>query len=121
MGCRQEAKLEKYAPDNSVSEVGTNAVWHQCDWHLSRLLNSDYVRHGELDIQQLFVVNDMKEMVENEYLKVQARVNQAALTGKEFINPAGIRKFLEKITYPIYFLDFETMQDADRVNKQVHY
>ena len=24
----------------------------------------------------------------------------------------GIRKFLEKITYPIYFLDFETMQDA---------
>lgn len=77
MGCRQEAKLEKYAPDNSVSEVGTNAVWHQCDWHLSRLLNSDYVRHGELDIQQLFVVNDMKEMVENEYLKVQAPVNQA--------------------------------------------
>ena len=37
---------------------------------------------------------------------------EAALTGKEFINPAGIRKFLEKITYPIYFLDFETMQDA---------
>ena len=24
----------------------------------------------------------------------------------------GIRKFLEKITYPIFFLDFETMQDA---------
>ena len=37
---------------------------------------------------------------------------EAALTGKEFINPAGIRKFLEMITYPIYFLDFETMQDA---------
>ena len=37
---------------------------------------------------------------------------EAALTGKEFINPDGIRKFLEKITYPIYFLDFETMQEA---------
>jgi hypothetical protein len=37
---------------------------------------------------------------------------EAALTGKEFINPAGIRKFLEKLTYPLYFLDFETMQDA---------
>jgi hypothetical protein len=37
---------------------------------------------------------------------------EAALTGKEFINPDGIRQFLEKITYPIYFLDFETMQDA---------
>jgi hypothetical protein len=37
---------------------------------------------------------------------------EAALTGKEFINPDGIRKFLEKISYPIYFLDFETMQDA---------
>ncbi len=35
---------------------------------------------------------------------------EAALTGKEFINPDGIRKFLEKLTYPLYFLDFETMQ-----------
>ena len=195
----QEAKLEKYAPDIAyqkwlLTQCGVNVTgtYLVC-------LNSDYVRQGELDIQQLFVVNDMKVMVDNEYLKVSARVSQAikvinseqepdldlseccmkpygcaffnyckrqhgvpipsvfdiyggqgrggftfkkkldcyhqglikfedlrqtdigpiqnmqieaALTGKEFINPNGIRKFLEKITYPIYFLDFETMQDA---------
>jgi len=191
----QEAKLEKYAPDIAYQKW----VLTQCGINVTGTylvcLNSDYVRQGDLDIQQLFVVNDMKTMVDNEYLKVQPRVTQAmkvinseqepdldlseccmkpygcafwsyckrqhgvsspsvfdlygvgfsfkkkldsyhqgritfedlrstsigpiqnmqieaALTGKEFINPAGIRKFLEKITYPIYFLDFETMQDA---------
>jgi hypothetical protein len=37
---------------------------------------------------------------------------EAALTGKEFINPDGIRQFLNTLSYPLYFLDFETMQDA---------
>ena len=195
----QEARLEKYAPDIAyqkwlLTQCGVNVTgtYLVC-------LNSDYVRQGELDIQQLFVINDLKDLVDNEYLKVDARVSQAlkvinseqepdldlseccmkpygcaflgyckrqhgvsspsvfdiygglgrggftfkkkldyyhqglitfddlrstdigpiqnmqieaALTGKEFINPDGIRKFLEKITYPIYFLDFETMQDA---------
>ena len=195
----QEAKLEKYAPDIAYQKW----VLEQCGVNVTGTylvcLNSDYVRQGELDIQQLFVVNDMKEMVENEYLKVQARVSQAMkvinseqepdtelseccmkpygcafwgyckrqhgvpspsvfdvyggkgkggftfkkkldcyrqglvsfedlrstdigpiqnmqieaiLMEKEFINPEGIRKFLNKLTYPLYFLDFETMQDA---------
>ena len=191
----QESKLEKYAPDIAYQKW----VLTQCGVNVTGTylvcLNSDYVRQGDLDIQQLFVVNDMKVLVDNEYLKVPARVSQAlkvlkseqepdfdlseccmkpygcafldyckrqhgisspsvfdlygvgfsfkkkldsyhqglitfedlrskdiapiqnmqieaALTGKEFINPDGIRKFLEKITYPIYFLDFETMQDA---------
>ena len=195
----QEAKLEKYAPDIAYQKW----VLTQCGVNVTGTylvcLNSDYVRQGDLDIQQLFVINDMKAMVDNEFLKVPARVSQAlkvlkseqepefdlseccakpyacaflgyckgqhgvpkisvfdiyggkgrggftfkkkldcyhqglitfddlrstdigpiqnmqieaALTGKEFINPDGIRKFLEKITYPIYFLDFETMQDA---------
>ena len=195
----KEAKLEKYAPDIAYQKwvltlcgVNVTGTYLVC-------LNSDYVRHGELDIQQLFVINDMKEMVENEYLKVPARVNQAmkvinneqepeadlseccmkpygcsfwnyckglhsipstsvfdvyggkgkggftfkkkldcyhqgvitfedlhstdigpiqnmqieaALTGREFINPEGIRNFLDQLSYPLYFLDFETMQDA---------
>jgi len=195
----QEARLEKYAPDIAYQKW----VLTQCGVNVTGTylvcLNSDYVRQGELDIQQLFVVNDMKELVDNEYLKVAARVSQAlkvinseqepdfdlseccmkpygcaffdyckrqhgvpttsvfdiyggkgrggftfkkkldfyhqglikfedlrsmdigpiqnmqieaALTGKEFINPDGIRKFLDKLTYPLYFLDFETMQDA---------
>ena len=195
----KQTKLEKYAPDIAYQKW----VLTQCGVNVTGTylvcLNSDYVRHGELDIQQLFVINDMKEMVENEYLKVPARVNQAmkvinneqepeadlseccmkpykcafwdycklkhhvptpsvfdvyggqgrggftfkkkldcyhqglvafedlrtkdigpiqnmqieaALTGKEFVNPEGIRKFLDRLSYPLYFLDFETMQDA---------
>lgn len=195
----QEAKLEKYAPDIAYQKW----VLTQCGVKVTGTylvcLNSDYVRQGELDVEQLFVVNDMKEMVDNEYLKVQARVSQAmkvinneqepdtelseccmkpygcafweyckrqhgvpspsvfdvyggkgrggftfkkkldyyhqglityedlrstdigpiqnmqieaALTDKEYINTEGIRKFLKKLSYPLYFLDFETMQDA---------
>ena len=195
----QPAKLEKYAPDI----VYQKWVLTQCGVNVTGTylvcLNSDYMRQGGLDIQQLFVVTDMKELVENEYLKVPARVSQAmkvinseeepacelsehcmkpyacafwdyckrqhgmpspsvfdiyggkgrggftfkkkldcynqglitfddlrttdigpiqnmqiesALTGKEFINPLGIRRFLDQLTYPLYFLDFETMQDA---------
>ena len=195
----KEAKLEKYAPDIAyqkwlLTQCGVNVTgtYLVC-------LNSDYVRQGELDIQQLFVVTDMKDLVENEYLKVPARVKQAmkvidseeepacelsehcmkpyacafwkyckgqhgvpspsvfdvyggmgrggftfkkklncynqglvtfedlchtnigpiqnmqiesVLSGREFINPEGIRRFLDQLTYPLYFLDFETMQDA---------
>ena len=73
----QESKLEKYAPDFAYQKW----VLTQCGVNVTGTylvcLNSDYVRLGELDIQQLFVINDMKEMVENEYLKVQARVGHA--------------------------------------------
>ncbi len=34
------------------------------------------------------------------------------LSGNTHINSEGIRQFLKKITYPLYFLDFETVQDA---------
>ena len=195
----KQTKLEKYAPDIAYQKW----VLTQCGVNVTGTylvcLNSDYVRQGKLDIQQLFVINDMKEMVENEYLKVPARVNQAmkvvnseqepdmelseccmkpygcafweyckrqhgvpspsvfdiyggkgkggftfkkkldcyhqgliafedlrstdigpiqnmqieaALTGREFINSEGIRNFLDQLSYPLYFLDFETMQDA---------
>jgi len=156
-------------------------------------LNSDYVRQGELNLQQLFVTIDMKELVDNEYLKVPARVSQAlkllaseeepgldlsehcmkpygcafldyckrqhgvpqdeptifdlyrmnfskklehyhagrilfedvreeALSDKqqmqvectlnktEHIDVDGIREFLDSLSYPLYFLDFETLQ-----------
>ena len=34
------------------------------------------------------------------------------LNGSNYINEAGIKDFLGKITYPLYFLDFETMQQV---------
>ena len=37
---------------------------------------------------------------------------ECTLNGTKYINPDGIRKFLNTLSYPLYFLDFETMQDA---------
>jgi len=40
-------------------------------------LNRDYVRQGDLDIHQLFNILDLKDLVNNEYLKVPAQVKLA--------------------------------------------
>lgn len=206
----EETKLEKYAPDIAyqkwlLEKCGVKVVntYLVC-------LNSKYVRHGELDLQQLFVIIDMKDLVDNEYLKVPTQVKLAmkvlsdsnepdidldkhcmkpykcaflnycksqhgvpedeptvfdlykmtfseklkyyqagrisfedvqvelqkkasdpkyikkptktlpiqlmqvgcTLNKKEHINVDGIRKFLSGLTYPLYFLDFETFQQA---------
>ena len=37
---------------------------------------------------------------------------ESALTGKSFIDHENIKAFLETLSYPLYFLDFETMQMA---------
>ena len=157
-------------------------------------LNRDYVRQGDLDIHQLFNIIDLKELVNNEYLKVPQQLTNAlkyieqqdepamtigdhcsnpyncgfwnycahlqglpdndeptvfdlyrlrgakkmeffnagkitfndiqneklsdmqrmqvdcTLNGTEHIDKAGIKEFLNGLSYPLYFLDFETMQ-----------
>ena len=191
----EQARLEKYAPDIAYQKW----VLEQCGVNVKDTylvcLNSNYVRHGELDIEQLFVTINMKELVENEYQKVPSQVQRAMLLlenkeepdvdlsehcakpygcaflnyckrqhgvpqdkpsvfdlyrmpfGKklehyhagritfeqlrdqklndkqqmqvectlgqtEHVDKEGIRGFLNKLYYPLYFLDFETMQDA---------
>ena len=189
-------KVEKYAKDIAFQKW----VLVQCGVNVTGTylvtLNSDYVRQGDLDVQQLFNVIDMKELVENEYMKVptQQRLAHTALQGDEpqkgigthcsapyqcafwnyctrqvgldlandkttvfdlyrmnakkkfelfgkgkvtfedvrndklnakqqmqvectlnnteYINKQGIQDFLDKVTYPLYFLDFETMQQV---------
>ena len=194
----KQTKLEKYAPDIAYQKwvldhcgINVTGTYLVC-------LNSDYVREGDLDLKQLFVIKDMKELVENEYLKVPARVKQAMkvindenepdtdlsehcnkpyhcgfwtycknyhgvptpsvfevyggsnkskgedrffmprklelyragktsfeaikneplghvqrlqVEGKKYIDKVGIQQFLSTLSYPLYFLDFETMQD----------
>ncbi len=160
-------------------------------------LNSDYVRKGDIDIQQLFNIIDIKNLVANEYAKVEniscdahaileqtSEVNKkigmhctnpyecafwkyctkqagldlendkatvfnlyrmnannkfeyfdkgivsfndvcnenlnikqrtqvdCTLNNTDYINKEGIKEFLNKITYPLYFLDFESMQQT---------
>ena len=195
----KRTKLDKYAPDIAYQKW----VLEQCGINVTGTylvcINSDYVREGNLDIEQLFVTKDMSELIDNEYLKVPAGVSQAMkvinnetepdidlsrncdkpypcsffhyckeqhgvptpsvfdiyggafgckkedsfyITQKlelykagkmsyedikdeplghiqrmqvermEYINKEGIREFLDTLSYPLYFLDYETMQDA---------
>ncbi|MBO7433298.1 MAG: DUF2779 domain-containing protein, partial [Salinivirgaceae bacterium] len=153
-------------------------------------INNMYVFDGNLDVTKLFVVEDVAEQMENEYVKVPnllpaalkilasdqepikdidekcwgcefwgycakhvptpsvfdlynmrtskklefyreglisyedlqkakcidnpIRIMQleGALQGKTFINKKGISDFLKTLSYPLYFLDFETMQQV---------
>ena len=181
-------KLEKYAPDIAYQKwVLTQCGIQVTDTYLV-CVDSHYVLEGELDIQKLFSKINMKDLVDNEYPKVAARVKQAhailagdepqldlsehchkpypcafwnyctrhvsapsvfnlyrlnfkkkldyyhsgkisfedlrqeklndkqqmqvecTLNQTEHIDKAGIREFLKGLTYPLYFLDFETMQ-----------
>ena len=65
------AKLDKYLPDVAYQKW----VLEKCGVNVTGTflvcLNSDYVREGELDLQKLFVINDMDEMIANEYDKVE--------------------------------------------------
>lgn len=189
-------KIKKYATDIAFQKW----VLEKCGVNVTGTflvtLNSDYIRNGELDIEQLFNVIDMKELVANEYDKVEnisptahsvmekesepeikigvccnnpyqcafwrycttqagldlendkatvfdlygmwaskkielynagkvtfedvqyekklndiqrMQVN-CTLNGDDYTNPDGIKEFLDKVTYPLYFLDFESMQ-----------
>ena len=74
------SEIEKYAPDIAYQKW----VLTQCGVNVTGTylvcLNSDYVRHGDLDLQQLFVIVNMEGMVANELLKVPNNVPLAIKT-----------------------------------------
>ena len=74
------SEIEKYAPDIAYQKW----LLTQCGVNVTGTflvcLNSNYVRHGELDLQNLFVIIDMQGMVANELLKVPNNVALAKKT-----------------------------------------
>lgn len=69
------SKLGKFVPDVAYQKwvltkcgINVTGTYLVC-------LNSDYVREGELDINRLFVINDIGEMIADEYAMVES--NQA--------------------------------------------
>jgi len=40
------------------------------------------------------------------------RIQRLQVNGKEYVNKEGIREYLNRLSFPLYFLDFETMQYA---------
>ena len=185
------AKLSKFLPDIAYQKW----VLEQCGVNVTGTflvcLNSDYVRGEELDLQRLFVIQDVGDMIAEECSHVAMRQVDAkkilqqekepemdiwegckspyecgffkycsrhlpspsvfdlyrmqfskkleyyrkgmityedvkdekltpvrriqvdsGLTNQPHIEPDKIKSFLDKLTYPLYFLDFESIQDV---------
>ncbi len=60
-------------------------------------------RNGKVRFSDL----DPGELNSNQIMQVEAE-----LTGRRFINPGGIKAFLDSLHYPLCFLDFETFSEA---------
>lgn len=190
-------KFHKYAVDISYQKYVLESAGVKVTGTYLVTLNSDYVRNGELNIQELFYVLDLGDLVADEYAKVPGQSKHAhsvlalesvpdidlgmhctdpyscaywdyctcqkgldlkndsqtvfslyrlgmakkfeyfnsgivsfehalqlklskmqqmqvtcCLNDTEYINPQGIKEFLDKISYPLYFLDFESMMQA---------
>lgn len=60
----------------------------------------DYYHNGQI------LFDDLASVKLNDKQQMQIEATQ---TGREYINPKGIKEFLDRLTYPLYFLDFETM------------
>ena len=52
-------------------------------------------------------IKDIDAFNANQQIQIKAQIN-----GEEFIDKAGIREFLDTLSYPLYHLDFETFQQA---------
>jgi hypothetical protein len=112
------------------------------------LINNQYIRHGELDLQELFAIHDCTAKVMNMQSKIpdmiagiervfvqktepQCDIGKhcskprpcgykdwcfrnlpvvAADDTPPYVDRTAIRAFLDTVKYPLYHLDFETMQ-----------
>lgn len=108
--------LDGPEPTNDISEECNNpyacAFWDYCSKHLPKpsvfnlywmkktdkfkLYRSGKIRYDDLDDVKLTRIQQMQVA--------------GALNGDVFIDKSGIREFLDTLTYPLYYLDFETIQ-----------
>lgn len=109
------SELKKYAPDIAYQKwVLTQCGVNVTGAHLV-CLNAEYVRHGALDIQQLFVIIDMQnvgikkpvDLIADEYLKVPANVAKAQkmLADSQTEPNEDLDRHCEK-PYPCLFWDY---------------
>lgn len=68
-----------------------------------------WTKKAELIESRCTSMEDLQNVATNANHKLQLSVLKS---GVEHINPSGIQKWLDTVTYPLYFLDFETQQDA---------
>lgn len=53
-----------------------------------------------------------KDLLDEDLTEIQRLQVETSLNNTQLVTPEEIREFLKKLTYPLYFLDFETMQTA---------
>ena len=114
----EEAKkvLEGSEPDIPVSCNCNNpyacAFWDYCAQHIPSpsvfdLYRMNGTRKWEYYDAGMLTFEDIKD----EYLTpIQRMLVDCTLSGTEFIDKDGIRDFLDMLSYPLYFLDFESVQ-----------
>ena len=62
--------------------------------------------HGLVSFED---IKDNRQLTAKQRLQVQHELNK---DDRPYINEKNIRKFLDTLTYPLYFLDFETVMDG---------
>lgn len=92
----QYCKQQKGLPEPSVFDVYGGSSGKDCFYFDKKLENyhAGRVSFDQLKNQQLGCIQTLQ------------------VEGKEHVDKEGIRSFLETLSYPLYFLDFETMMYA---------
>jgi hypothetical protein len=88
------------------------AFWQYCSRHLpERSVFNLYRMNFDKKIAYYLRNIITYEQLQNEELNEKQRMQiDCALNGTKYINKVEIRKFLSTLSYPLYFLDFETIQ-----------
>ena len=89
----------------------TNEMKSPNVFDLYRLLDKKACEYYNKGIKY-FADLDVDELNDKQKIQVDCELND-----KEVIDKKGIKKFLSKITYPLYFLDFESIEPAIPVYK----
>jgi hypothetical protein len=105
-----------------VSDIGAHCSEpYECDFtahcwaHVPKPSIFDIARLNSSKKFELYYkgVRSFKDIPDDFPLNPNQRMQvDAELSGKKFIDSAGIGEFLDTLSYPLYFLDFETFQSA---------
>ena len=113
MSENQEPKIDLSAKCNKPYKC---AFWGYCTQHLPK--HSVFNLYGvgcnfnqQLKLYKQGIIS-FEDLAQQSLGPIQTLQVNSWLRQQECINPAGIVKFLNKVRYPLYFLDFESMQPA---------
>ena len=116
----EKTVLSKEEPIGNIGEHCTNpydcAYWEYCSRHLpkpsvfdlyrlSGKKKFEYYRKGMISYQDMLAAPKLNE---KQLRQIQFRLTDCG----NYIDRGGIQGFLNTLSYPIYFLDFETMQQV---------